>query len=237
MKNIILFAFLILFIQCKQAFEPGSEGHIRQVTEAVDDAFLMNNNESAGNWLTYGGDYDEDRYSALDQINKENIGELSLAWSIDLGTKRGIEATPIVVDGIMYLTGPWSVVYAVDARKGELIWEYDPKVPREYAEYACCDVVNRGVALYKGDIFAGTLDGRLISLDAATGALNWEKVTVDKAKKYSITGAPRIVKGQVVIGNGGAEYDARGYVSAYDASTGNLNWRFYTVPGELLGIR
>ncbi|MEE9371789.1 MAG: PQQ-dependent dehydrogenase, methanol/ethanol family, partial [Saprospiraceae bacterium] len=231
-KQLISIIIIILFISCKQNYEPGSEDFISQVTIEVDDEMLKNNNEKSGNWLTYGGNYSEDHYSELDQIRKENIGNLGLAWSLDLGTKRGIEATPIVVDGIMYLTGTWSVVYAVDARKGTLIWKYDPKVPREYGEYACCDVVNRGVALYKGVIYFGTIDGRLVALDAANGSLKWEKLTVNKEHKYSITGAPRIVNGNVLIGNGGAEYDARGYVSAYDAATGNLDWRFYTVPGN-----
>jgi quinohemoprotein ethanol dehydrogenase len=193
---------------------------------------LKNAHNSKGDWLTHGLTYKEDRYSELDQINKETVGKLDLAWSINLGTKRGIEASPIVVDGIMYLTGPWSKVFAVDARKGSIIWEYDPEVPRKYGEWACCDVVNRGVALYKGAVFVGTIDGRLISIDAATGEENWEVVTVNKKQKYTITGAPRIANGKVIIGNGGAEYDARGYVTAYDAATGKQAWRFYTVPGD-----
>tara|TARA_Y100000385_G_scaffold291674_1_gene371246 strand:- start:2763 stop:4958 length:2196 start_codon:yes stop_codon:yes gene_type:complete len=223
---------ILLMTSCVPDTEPGSEAHIAKVTTAIDDDALINHNEADGNWLSYGGDYSEDHYSELDQITKGNISDLGLAWSLDIGTKRGIECTPVVVDGIMYVTGPWSVVFAIDARKGSLIWKYDPEVPRDYAEYACCDVVNRGVALYKGAVFAGTIDGRLISLDAATGSLNWEKVTVNQESKYSITGAPRIAKGRVIIGNGGAEYDARGYVSAYSATTGNLDWRFYTVPGD-----
>lgn len=221
----------IVITNCKtEDPAPGTTQHIQSVTAAVNDAALIESNPN--DWLTYGGDYYEDRYSPLEEINKETVKDLGLAWSLDLGVKRGIEATPIVVDGIMYLTGPWSVVWAIDLRKGEKIWEYDPKVPREYGEYACCDVVNRGVALYKGDVFFGTIDGRLISLDAATGSVNWEKLTVDRERKYTITGAPRIAKGNVIIGNGGAEYDARGYAGAYDAETGEEQWRFYTVPGD-----
>ncbi len=210
---------------------PGTIEHIAAATGAIDDATLKAA-QIDGDWLTYGGNYQEDRYSTLDQINKETVKDLSLAWSLDLGVKRGVEASPIVVDGIMYLTGPWSVVWAVDLRKGEKIWEYDPSVPRDYGEKACCDVVNRGVALYKGAVFVGTIDGRLISIDAATGERNWEKLTIDKSRDYTITGAPRIAKGNVIIGNGGAEYDARGYVTAYDAATGDQKWRFYTVPGD-----
>ena len=224
---------LLLVIQCQQEpAKPGTAEFIKAVTNAVDDAAITNADAKPGDWLSHGRNYQEDRYSPLDQINKETVKKLGLAWSLDLGVMRGIEASPIVVDGVMYLTGPWSVVWAIDLRKGEQIWKYDPEVPAEYAEIACCDVVNRGVALYKGAVFFGTIDGRLISLDAATGTVNWEKLTIDRARKYTITGAPRIVKGNVLIGNGGAEFDARGYVSAYDAKTGKENWRFYTVPGD-----
>ena len=211
---------------------PGSVEHIRAVTEAVDDARLLNADDTPGDWLLHGRNYQEDRFSPLDQIDKTNINELGLVWSINLGTTRGIEATPLVVDGIMFLTGPWSVVYAIDVRKGEIIWIHDPEVPREFGEKACCDVVNRGVALYKGLIYVGTLDGRLIALDAATGEKSWEVVTVDQTKAYTITGAARVFDGKVVIGNGGAEYGVRGYVTAYDAMTGEQIWRFYTVPGN-----
>lgn len=228
-----LFLSILLFVQCQS--EPPAKGsveHIKAVTEAVDDAAIKSTDANPGNWLSYGLNYQEDRYSPLDQINKSNVKDLGLSWSLDLGVMRGIEASPVVVDGIMYLTGPWSVVWAIDLRKGEKIWEFDPEVPRDYGEKACCDVVNRGVALYKGDVFFGTIDGRLVSLDAATGKKNWEKLTVDRSRTYTITGAPRIVKGNVLIGNGGAEYDARGYVSAYNAATGEQVWRFYTVPSD-----
>lgn len=239
MKKTFLFSILafttILLWQCQTAeptYEKGSLEHIRQVTSQIDDAALADANANQGDWLSYGRNYQEDRYSELEQISKETIKDLGLAWTIDLDTKRGIQSTPIVVDGIMFFSGPWSVVYAVDVRKGELIWEYDPKVPRGKAVELCCGVVNRGVTLYKGDIFFGTLDGRLVSIDAADASLNWEVMTVPTDKKYSITGAPRIVKGNVLIGNGGAEMDARGFVSAYNAENGERAWRFYTVPGN-----
>ncbi|MCL4124231.1 UNVERIFIED_CONTAM: hypothetical protein GTU68_048344 [Idotea baltica] len=132
----------------------------------------------------------------------------------------------------MYFTGTWSKVYAVDVRKGEIIWTYDPEVPKEWGEKVCCDVVNRGVAIYKNLIFVGSLDGRLIAIDAITGEKKWEVLTVDQSKPYSITGAPRIVKGKVIIGNGGADLGVRGYVTAYDAITGKQEWRFYCVPGN-----
>lgn len=231
MLGLILLVAL-LFTQCQQPAEPGSVAFIEEVTSKVDDEALKAADANQGNWLAHGRNYNEDRYSELNQINKETVKSLDLAWSINLGTKRGVEASPIVVDGIMYLTGPWSKVFAVDVRKGSIIWQYDPEVPREYGEWACCDVVNRGVALYKGNVYVGTIDGRLVSINAATGVPNWEVVTVNKKQKYTITGAPRIANGKVIIGNGGAEYDARGYVTAYDAATGDQVWRFYTVPGD-----
>ncbi|WP_149304707.1 PQQ-dependent dehydrogenase, methanol/ethanol family [Pareuzebyella sediminis] len=198
----------------------------------IDDARLVQADETPQEWLSYGRNYSETRFSPLDQINASNVDSLGLAWSLVLGTKRGLEATPIVADGIMYFTGTWSKVYAVDARKGEVLWEYDPQVPKEYGEKVCCDVVNRGVAIYEDTIYVGTLDGRLIAIDAKSGQMVWEVVTVDQSKPYSITGAPRIVKGKVIIGNGGADFGVRGYVTAYDARTGARQWRFYTVPGN-----
>jgi PQQ-dependent dehydrogenase (methanol/ethanol family) len=184
------------------------------------------------NWLAHGRTYGEQRYSPLKQVNDGNVGQLGLAWDYATGTTRGLQATPIVVDGRMYATGVWSVVYALDAKTGKELWTYDPQVPREWGRYACCDAVNRGVALWADALYFATLDGRLISLDARTGKKRWEINTIDRTKPYTITGAPRVVKGKVLIGNGGGEYGVRGYFSAYDADTGKLAWRFYTVPGN-----
>ena len=200
--------------------------------EAIDDARLVNAAAEPQSWLTYGGTYSEQRYSQLAKISTANVAQLGLAFSYDTNTTRGLEATPIVVGGVIYTTGSWSIVYAVDAKTGQEIWRYDPKVPGEFGPKACCDVVNRGVAAYQGRIYLGALDGRLIALDAKTGTPIWEKLTVDQTKPYTITMAPRVVKGKVIIGNGGAELGVRGYVSAYDAATGDLVWRFYTVPGD-----
>jgi quinohemoprotein ethanol dehydrogenase len=133
---------------------------------------------------------------------------------------------------VMYTTGSWSVVYALDAKTGRQLWKYDPQVARSYGARACCDVVNRGVAVYKGRVYVGALDGRLIALDAGDGKVVWQVTTVDQNQPYTITGAPRVVKGKVIIGNGGGEYGVRGYVSAYDAESGRQAWRFYTVPGD-----
>lgn len=188
----------------------------------------------AGNteqWTVHGGTPKEQRFSALTQINEDTVEQLSLAWSVDLPGKRGQEATPLVIDGVMYSTSAWSHVIALDAATGKQLWHFDPKVPKSTAVKGCCDAVNRGVAHADGFIYVGTLDGRLIALNAKSGEQMWSTLTVDQNKNYTITGAPRVVAGNVFIGNGGAEYNVRGYLSAYDAKTGELNWRFYTVPG------
>jgi quinohemoprotein ethanol dehydrogenase len=199
---------------------------------AVNTARLVAADSEPGNWMSNGRDYGEQRFSPLDQITTENVNQLGLAWFADMDTSRGQEATPIVVDGAMYLSTAWSHVKAFDVRTGEPLWAYDPKVDPAKGVDACCDVVNRGVAVWDGKVFVGTLDGRLIALDSVTGEELWSVVTVDQTKPYTITGAPRIVKGQVIIGNGGAEYGVRGYITAYDANTGAQNWRYYTVPGN-----
>ncbi len=183
-----------------------------------------------GEWLAVGRTYDEQRYSPLTKINTGNVNQLGLAWYHEFDTNRGQEATPVVVDGVMYVTTAWSKVYALDAKTGAQKWAFDPKVDGGKAVDACCDVVNRGVAVWKGKVYVGALDGRLIALDAATGKQVWSVQTTDTSKPYTITGAPRVVKDKVLIGNGGAEYGVRGYVSAYDVNTGKMVWRFYTAP-------
>ena len=199
----------------------------------IDDERIKNADSEPGAWLAHGRTYEEQRFSPLTGINRGNVADLGLAWHRDMGTNRALEATPIVVDGAMYFTSTWSRVYAVDAVTGEDLWSYDPQVPGEWARWACCDVVNRGVAVYQGRVYFASLDGRLIALDAATGALVWEVDTIiDRSLHYTITGAPRAARGKVFIGNGGAEYGVRGYVTAYDAATGEQLWRFYTVPGD-----
>ena len=230
MRNIcarqLKFAAAVIFILAMA----GCSG---QRDTVVDDAALRAADSDSADWLTYGRTYAEQRFSPLKQIDEQSVGQLGLAWSYDLETLRGVETTPLVKDGVMYATAPWSVVYALDAKTGTLLWKFDPKLAKDHAKYVCCDVVNRGVALYKGRVYVGTLDGRLIALDVKTGAPAWDvQTTPSKDSSYAVTGAPRIAKGRVIIGNAGAEYPVRGYVSAYDADTGKLVWRTYTVPGD-----
>lgn len=217
MKNWI-FIFLLCFFGISCATET------KEIV--VTDEALVNAESNATEWMSYGSNYSETRFSKLVQINDQNAENLGLAWYFEMDAVRGVEATPLVSNGIMYVTGPWSILYALDARTGEKLWEYDPQVPKEYGEKACCDVVNRGAALYQGKVFIASLDGRLIAIDIKTGKKVWETLTVDQALPYTITGAPRVIKGNVIIGNGG------GYLSAYDAETGKQVWRFYSVPGN-----
>ena len=208
---------------CGESYDPAANG-------GIDGARLLNAQADGANWISYGRNYEEQRFSPLAQISTENVGKLGLEWSADMDTARGQEATPLVMDGKMYLTTAWSKVKAYDAATGEPLWSFDPEVPGETAVKACCDVVNRGMAAWGDRLFLGTLDGRLIALDRDTGDVIWETVTVDQTKSYTITGAPRVIDGKVIIGNGGAEFGVRGYVAAYDAVDGEEVWRFYTVP-------
>tara|TARA_R110002033_G_scaffold82668_3_gene133565 strand:- start:13188 stop:15311 length:2124 start_codon:yes stop_codon:yes gene_type:complete len=214
MRRLGLLLMPLMLVACE------SQTSVPETTDKVVDA----------DWSNIGFDAKEQRYSPLEQINSGNVDELGIAWFKDLPDARGQEATPIEVGGKLYISTAWSKVFAYDAKTGEEIWSYDPGVDGAKAVDACCDVVNRGVAINRGKLFFGTIDGRLIALDANTGARLWETQTTDNSKPYTITGAPRVVKNMVIIGNGGAEFGVRGYVSAYDTRDGNLKWRFYTVP-------
>ncbi len=224
---------VLLCLGAAPASAQQAAGNRAAAVQRVDGAFVRANAAKTPDWPTIGVDYAETRYSRLDQITTGNVKQLGLAWSYNLESTRGVEATPVVVDGVMYVTASWSVVHAIDARTGQKLWTYDPKVDRTIGYKGCCDVVNRGVALWKGKVFVGAFDGRLIALDAATGKVAWEKNTIEGQKgAYTITGAPRVFKGKVIIGNGGGEYGVRGFITAYDAETGAQKWRWYSVPGD-----
>ena len=203
------------------------------VVANVDGARIIGADSEPGSWLSHGRTYDEQRFSPLKKVSAENVSKLGLAWHYRLDVDRATEATPIVVDGVMYVTGAFSIVSALDPVTGKELWKYDPKVSRDKGRDGCCDVANRGVAVWKGKVYVGAYDGRLIALDAKTGSVVWEVNTVlDANRSYTITGAPRIIKDKVIIGNGGAELGVRGYITAYDTETGKELWRFFTVPGD-----
>ncbi len=187
---------------------------------------------TAANWMSVGGTYSEQHYSALTQINKGNVAQLGLAWFADYDTNLTQAGTPLEIDGVLYVSTAWNHLYAFDARSGKTLWEYNAKVPGAWIRNVCCGIVNRGIAAWNGKIYMGTLDGRLVAINARTGKEVWSVMTIDPTQHYSITVAPRVAKGKVLIGESGGEYGVRGYLSAYDAETGALDWRFYTVPGN-----
>jgi quinohemoprotein ethanol dehydrogenase len=223
MRHSYLSAAALLGLVCSSAFGGAAN---------VDGARIARAAADSANWLTTGRTYNEERFSPLTQVNDKTVGKLGLAWYLDFGSTIGLEATPLVADGVMYTSGVWNVLHAIDAKTGKELWSYDPQVPRYWMRYMCCGPANRGPALWRGKVFEGTIDGRLIAVDAATGKLVWSVQTTDTSKPYSITGAPRVINGKVIIGNGGAEFGTRGYVTAYDAESGKQIWRFWIVPGD-----
>lgn len=205
-----------------------------QQNRRVDDAALRNAGKTGEEWLSYGLTPGETRYSPLKQIDTTNVSRLGLAWSFEVGPGGGNqEATPLVWNGTIYSITNWSVVFAVDARSGKEKWRWDPEVNRTAVQpKVCCGIVHRGLAIYQGKIIAPIIDGRLQALDAETGKVVWEARVAHTQENYSITMAPRIAKGKVIIGVSGAEYPVRGFFAAYDANTGQFAWRFYTIPGD-----
>ncbi|HWK63482.1 MAG TPA: PQQ-binding-like beta-propeller repeat protein, partial [Rhizobiaceae bacterium] len=185
------------------------------------------------NWDNPGGDWAGSHFSRLADITPENVGGLGLAWQYDLGSARVQEATPVAIDGVMYTSGNLGRVYALNAATGEALWTFDPEVDMQANRAACCDQGNRGVQVAGGKVFVGSLDGYLYALDAKTGAVAWKADTIaDRKRGYTITGAPEIAGGLVIIGNAGAEYDTRGYVTAYAIDDGRQAWRFWTIPHD-----
>ncbi len=227
MKNKFYFILFIVFsISCKD----------EKPKAWIDQSRLEN--RDAADWLTTGGNQNMQHYSPLNEINRENVKDLGYAWEYDASTHignvpRGLEATPIVVDGIMYTSGSWGAVYALDAKTGKELWAYKPKVDPSYVRRSCCDVVNRGVAVWEGKVYVATLDGFLVCLNAQDGKALWNVDTfTDRTKSYTITSPPQVAGTIVMIGNSGSEYGVRGYVTAYDLKTGEQKWRFFIVPGD-----
>ena len=206
-----------------------------QQVRKIDDAALKNadSKSNTGDWLTYGLNQQEQRYSLLKQIDDTNVGKLGLARTYGVGQGGGNqEATPLVSNGVLYSITNWSITFAVDARTGKEIWRYDPKVDRAIQPKVCCGIVNRGLGIYENKILVPVLDGRMVALAINSGKEIWSVQTTPPGEDYSVTMAPRIAKGKVIIGNAGSEYPVRGYVTAYDITTGKQVWRFYTVPGD-----
>jgi len=231
-RFLVLFALLISQLSVSIA---RAETAAEPVSGDVSDARLRSVEASGegANWLAHGRGYAEQRYSPLGQIDNGNVAELGLAWSFDVGNRFVMQTTPLAIDGVLYFTAAWSVVHALDAKTGEELWRFDPQVPREESYRYCCGFSNRGVAAYQGSLFLGTLDGRLIAIDAASGDVLWSQKNVPDDGSYSSQGAPRIAKGLVIIGAGGAEFTGtRGFVAAYHPDTGEKAWHFWTVPGN-----
>ena len=231
-------AFLVGCGADAPAPEPAPEPDPVVMAGAVDDERIVRAPDvEPGSWLSYGQTYKEQRFSQLTQITPANVDQLGLAWTRPIGDwNQRMQGTPIVADGVMYVSNGWSVVSALDATTGEEIWSYDPQVDRSFIRLACCGPAhNRGVAIYRGKVYVGTFDGRLIAIDAATGELVWDVDTYHESAlgRFNITGAPRAAAGRIYIGQGSSEsWKRRGYVTAYDAETGEIDWRFYIVPGD-----
>ena len=192
----------------------------------VNNQRMLDPAATAANWMSYGGTYAEQHFSALKQINPDTVSKLGLAWFADYDTNLSQYGTPLEIDGVIYVSTAWTHVYAFDVRTGKKLWEYNPRTAGIWIRNVCCGIVNRGLAAWNGKIYLGTLDGRLVALNAKTGKEVWSVMTVDSSKRYSITSAPRIAKGKVLIGESGGEFGVRGYLSAYDAETGKMDWRF-----------
>jgi len=191
---------------------------------------LVNAAREPQQWLMYSGAYDGSRFSPLDQINRTNVQQLALQWVFQTGVRGSHETTPLVIDGMLYMTTPQNHAYAIDVRTGRPLWHYERNLPKEMS--LCCGPQNRGLAALGDRLFLGTLDAHMVALDAKTGRVRWDVAAADADKGYSFTGAPLVVKDKVVIGVAGGEYGIRGFIDAYDAESGKRAWRFYTIPGE-----
>ena len=214
------------------AVSPAAAADAPNGAAAVDQRRLTNADADPGQWMSPGRTWSEQRFSPLKQIDPSNVERLGLAWFSPLNTYRGVESTPLVIDGTLYNVSAWDITTAYDAVTGKVLWSFDPHIAPEWSRLSCCGPVSRGIAAWHGKIYVAALDGRLIALDAKTGTPVWTTQTLDKGQPLSLTGAPRIAAGQVVIGNAGGDFGGRGYISAYDAETGKPTWKFYIVPGD-----
>jgi quinohemoprotein ethanol dehydrogenase len=221
-------------VGCQKAKQPETPATpaVLEAPAMVDAQRLLDASNGSTQWLTYGGNHEETRFSPLKQIDASNVGTLGLEWFADYDTNLQQTGTPLYIDGVIYVSTAWSKVYAFDAKTGKQLWLYNPKVPGEWAVNVCCGLVNRGIAAWNGKIYVGTLDARLVAIDAKTGTPAWEVQAASRETRHSITVAPRVVKGKVFVGPSGGEFGVRGYIAAFDAETGKELWKFYTVPGD-----
>jgi alcohol dehydrogenase (cytochrome c) len=208
-------------------------GSLGSLSAQVTPQRLQHASTEPQNWLTYSGTYDGQRFSALDQITSANVSQLRVQWIFQTPVTGKFEASPLVIDGVMYVTAPENNAYAIDPRTGRTIWHYERGLPEKLR--ACCGHVNRGFAALGNKLFLDTLDAHVVALDAETGNVVWDVAAAEYDKGYSFTGAPLAVKDKIIVGVSGGEYGIRGFIDAYDAETGRRAWRFYTVagPGEL----
>lgn len=228
-----IIAVFVFALVCLSACTEHKTGELTVPTTIVDGQRLLQLDSEPGTWLTGGRDYQQSYFSPLDTINTSNVADLGYAWHYDFDSEHGFESTPSVVDGVLYASGPTGTVVALDAKTGRKKWSFAPEIDPAAVRRVCCGVVNRGLAIWKGKVFVASLDGFLYALDMADGSVLWKTDTItDHERGYTITGAPYIAKDLVLIGNAGAEFDARGYVTAYDSATGEQRWRFFTVPGN-----
>ncbi len=237
-KSLLLVASALLLVACSHHDSDRTTGAAPASTQPtsfgnVTRERLLKADQEPGQWMTEGRDLGKSHYSALAQINLQNVSRLALAWDYKTDTHRGMESNPVMVDGVLYTSGTTGRVYALNAATGEQLWYFNPESDGQVNRYTCCDEVNRGIAVWEGLVYVGSLDGRLFALDAKSGAVKWQADTfIYKNRAYTSSGAPQIAGNVVVLGNAGADYDARGYVSAYDLKTGEFKWRFFTVPGD-----
>ncbi len=221
LRSVVLVSLVLLAVPSLAAAEPFY----------VTDEMLLNTARDPNNWLMYGRDYSNTRFSPLAQVDAGNVKRLAAQWSFQFGVLDGQTTTPVVNNGVMYVTTSWNRLFALNAKTGEMLWRYDHQLPEDVGKYICCDAVNRGVAVYHDKVYMATLDAHVVALDAKTGKVAWDTTLEDYKAAYSMTVAPLVVKGRVVVGMAGAEYPTRLFVAALDAETGKEVWRRNTIPG------